>query len=143
MIEKFGTAIWNGGIKDGSGKISTQTDTLQSAPYGFATRFEGGKDGTNPEELIGSAHAACFAMALSKELGDAGFPPEEIEARSTIYLDQEGGGFAVKRAHLDVKARVPGASQDDFAKAAESTKTGCPISKLLSCEVTMDAQLLG
>ncbi|WBU57460.1 OsmC family peroxiredoxin [Paracoccus sediminicola] len=136
MITKTGSAKWQGGIKDGNGEVSTESGALSSQPYGFATRFED-KAGTNPEELIGAAHASCFAMALSKELGDAGVTDVTIEASSAVSLDQEGEGFAVKKAALT--ARVSGnGDRDAIEKAAEGAKANCPISKLLNTDITLD-----
>ena len=139
-IKKHGTAHWTGTIKEGTGKVSTQSGALDAQPYGFNTRFEG-KAGTNPEELIGAAHAACYAMAMSLGLGDAGFTAEDIDAKSVISLDQVEGGFAITGAHLTVTAKIPGIDQATFDKVAQATKEGCPVSKVLACEITMDAKL--
>ena len=140
MIKKFGTAHWEGQIKDGGGTISTETAALSDHPYGFNARFEGGK-GTNPEELVGASHAGCFAMALSLGLTEAGYTPASIDAKSTISLEEKDGGFAVTHAHLDVTASVPGIEEEEFMQIAKATETGCPISKLLSCDISMDAKL--
>ncbi|MBT9382383.1 OsmC family protein [Pseudooceanicola sp. CBS1P-1] len=141
MIKKRGSAKWSGTLTEGKGLVSTQSKALDDQPYGFQTRFED-KPGTNPEELIGAAHASCFSMALSMILGQAGFTPDSIETTATVMMDKEDGGFAIQSVHLDVKASVPGATAEDFAKAAGAAKAGCPISKLLSCEITMEAALL-
>jgi osmotically inducible protein OsmC len=141
MIEKAGSAKWMGGLKLGKGTVSTESGALSDQPYGFNTRFEG-EPGTNPEELIGAAHAACFSMALSMILGESDLTPEEISTTAKIYMDKDGDGFAVKKSHLTVAAKVPGASEADFMKAAKAAETGCPISKLLDCEITMDAKLV-
>ncbi|EAR50414.1 osmotically inducible protein OsmC [Oceanicola granulosus HTCC2516] len=141
MIKKHGSAHWAGEIKTGKGAVSTETGVLNGAPYGFNTRFEGAASGTNPEELIGAAHAACYAMALSLELGKAGLTADDIDAKSTISLEEVEGGFAITKAHLEVTASVPEASEEQFMTAAKATKTGCPVSKLLNCEITMDAKL--
>lgn len=142
MIKKHGTAFWKGGIKDGGGKVSTQTAVLHDVPYGYNARFEGGP-GTNPEELIGTAHAACYAMAMSLGLGEAGLKADAIDVRSTVGLEEVEGGFAITTIHLDVSARVPGATPEQFAEIAEATKTGCPVSKVLTgAEITMDAKLV-
>ena len=141
MIRKFGTAHWEGPIKEGRGEVSTESGVLDAVTYGFTRRFEG-EPGSNPEELIGAAHAACYAMALSLNLGHEGLTAEAIDVRSTVSLKElEGGGFEISKAHLDVTATVPEASEEVFAKAAEATKTGCPVSKVLSCEITMGARL--
>jgi len=141
MIKKFGTAHWEGSLTGGSGELSTESGVLDAVTYGFNRRFKG-EAGSNPEELIGAAHAACFAMALSLNLGEEDLTPTAIDAKSTISLEEQPeGGFAITKAHLDVTATVPGASDEVFAKCAEATKSGCPVSKALSCEITMDARL--
>ncbi len=139
MIKKA-WALWKGGIKDGIGSISTETGVLREAPYGFKARFEGGK-GTNPEELIGAAHAGCFSMALSKMLGEAGFTAERIETHAEVTLDKVGEGFEITASHLILKARVPGASKEQFKELAEKAKAGCPVSKLLKAKISLDATL--
>ncbi|MFT6531811.1 MAG: osmotically inducible protein OsmC [Limimaricola cinnabarinus] len=142
MIKKHGKAHWSGGIKEGGGEISTQTGVLKDQAYGFNARFEGGP-GTNPEELIGAAHAACYAMALSLELGKDELTADDIDVQSTVSLEQVGEGFEITKIHLDVTAKVSGASEEQFRKAAEATKTGCPVSKVLKgAEITMDAKLV-
>jgi len=138
MIEKFGTAKWSGGLKDGQGTVSTQTEFLKDVPYTFATRFEN-KAGMNPEELLGAAHAACFSMALSGELGKRGMTAESIETKSTLTLVP---GEGITKAHLTLKAKVPGASADGFKEAADAAKAGCPVSKLFKAEITLDAELV-
>ncbi|WP_418591963.1 OsmC family protein [Ponticoccus sp. (in: a-proteobacteria)] len=140
MITKAGSAKWMGGLKDGKGTVSTESTALKDQPYGFNTRFEG-QAGTNPEELIAAAHASCFSMALSMILGQSDLTPEEISTTAKVSMDKDGEGFAVKKSHLTVAAKVPGASEEDFMKAAEAAKAGCPISKLLNCEITMQATL--
>ena len=139
MIKKA-WAVWKGGIKEGGGTISTETGVLREAPYGFKARFEGGK-GTNPEELIGAAHAGCFSMALSLMLGAAGLTAEKIETHAAVTLDKIGEGFEITASHLSVSAKVPGASAAQFREIAEKAKTGCPVSKLLKARITMDAKL--
>jgi osmotically inducible protein OsmC len=139
-MKKKGSAVWKGGIKDGTGTISTETGVLKDAPYGFKSRFEGGK-GTNPEELIGAAHAACFSMALSKMLGDAGLAAGEIRTTAEVTLDKVGEGFEITASHLTVSARVPKADQAKFKEIADQAKAGCPVSKLLKAKITMDATL--
>ncbi|CUH80332.1 OsmC family protein [Tropicibacter naphthalenivorans] len=141
MIEKAGSAKWMGGLKDGKGTVSTESTALKEQPYGFNTRFEDGA-GTNPEELIGAAHASCFSMALSMILGESDLVPDEISTTAKIYMDKKDGGFAVVKSHLTVAAKVPGASVEAFEKAAQTAKENCPISKLLDCEITMSAELV-
>lgn len=139
MIKKA-WAVWKGGIKDGAGTISTETGVLKEAPYGFKSRFEGGK-GTNPEELIGAAHAACFSMALSLMLGEAGLTADRIETHAEVTLEKIGEGFEITASHLSVRAIVPGADQAKFETIANKAKSGCPVSKLLKARITMEAKL--
>jgi osmotically inducible protein OsmC len=140
-MERKGSAVWKGGLKDGKGTVSTASGILSNTPYNFAQRFEGAP-GTNPEELIGAAHAACFSMALSGQLGAAQLTADSIETTSTIKLEKLESGFTITSAHLDVKARVPNADQAAFTKAAEAAEKGCPISKVLNAKITMTATLL-
>ena len=135
-----GSATWEGDLKGGKGTVSTGSGALSSQPYGFNTRFEG-KPGTNPEELVGAAHAACFAMALSLFLGNEGFTADHMDAKADVALEQEGEGFAVKSILLTLKAKIPGIDEATFQKIAAATKEGCPISKLLNAKITLDAQL--
>ncbi|HEY4072990.1 MAG TPA: OsmC family protein [Herbaspirillum sp.] len=139
MIKKA-SAVWKGSLKEGGGTISTETGVLDKAPYGFKARFENGK-GTNPEELIGAAHAGCFSMALSMILGEAGLTPEIIETQADVTLEKLDSGFEISMVHLTVSAKVPGASKAQFDELAAKAKAGCPVSKLLKAEITMDAQL--
>lgn len=139
MIKKA-WAIWRGGIKDGGGTISTETGVLKEAPYGFKARFEDGP-GTNPEELIGAAHAGCFSMALSLMLGEAGLTAEKIETHADVTLEKVGDGFEITKSHLRVTAKIPNADQARFEEIANKAKTGCPVSKLLKAQITMDATL--
>ena len=139
-MKKKGSAVWQGGIKDGQGKISTETGVLKDAPYGFKSRFETGP-GTNPEELIGAAHAACFSMALSLELGNAGITAQNIATTSTITLDKVGEGFAITAAHLDVTVTAPRSDKDAVQKAVDNAKVGCPVSKVLNATITMDSKI--
>lgn len=139
-MKRNATAVWNGDLKGGKGVISTQSGVLENTQYSFSTRFEDGK-GTNPEELVAAAHAGCFAMALSAQLGEAGMTAESIQAVATVTLDKKDGGFAVTASHLDVKVRIPGADKAKFEQAAQNAKTGCPISKLLNAAITMNATL--
>ena len=136
-----GSAVWSGGIKDGKGAISTQSGALKDAPYGFASRFEG-KPGTNPEELIGAAHAGCFTMALSLILGEANLTAERMETKAEVTLDKVGDGYAITAVHLTLQARIPGADQATFDELTAKAKAGCPVSKLLNASITLDAKLL-
>jgi len=139
-MNRNGSAVWRGGLKDGKGTVSTQSGVLKDTQYSFSTRFEDGA-GTNPEELIAAAHAGCFSMALSGQLGNAGLTADEINTTATVTLEKGAQGFAVTKVHLVVEASVPGASEEQFATAAGNAKSGCPISKLLNAEITMDAKL--
>jgi len=140
-MKRSGHAVWRGGLKDGKGMVSTDSGVLSGTPYNFGMRFENEK-GTNPEELIAAAHAACFSMALSLFLGEAGMTAESIDTRATVTLEQVGGGFAVTSSHLDTTVKIPGADRAKFEQAAEGAKSGCPISKLLNAKITMDARLV-
>lgn len=141
MIQKYGEAHWEGGLRGGQGRLSTETGVLKDQGYSFAKRF-GDEAGTNPEELIGAAHASCFAMQLSAFIEGAGTPATSIDARSTVTLTVGSGGADITRVHLDVTAEVPGMSEEAFREAAEKAKSGCPVSKLLKgAEITMDARL--
>lgn len=140
-IVKKGSAHWAGSIKEGQGTISTETGALKEHPYGFKARFEGGK-GTNPEEILGAAHAACFSMALSLMLGEAGFTPTTIDTTASVSLDKDGDGFSITAIHLDTKASIPNIDQQTFDQITSQAKTGCPVSKLFNATITMDAQLL-
>src|ERR1700732_601525 len=134
----FGTAVWEGGIKDGKGAISTKSGALKDYPYGFSSRFEG-KPGTNPEELIGAAHAGCFTMALSLILGEGKLTAERMETMAEVTLEKVADGFAITAVHLTLKAKVPGADQAKFAELAAKAKAGCPVSKVLNAQVTLGA----
>ncbi|WP_095093159.1 OsmC family protein [Pseudomonas sp. Irchel 3A5] len=140
-IVKKASAHWEGDLKTGIGSISTETGVLREAPYGFKARFEGGK-GTNPEELIGAAHAGCFSMALSMILGGENLTAESIDTTADVTLDQVDGGFAITAVHLTLKAKVPGATQEQFEKLTTAAKEGCPVSKVLNAKITLDATLL-
>lgn len=140
-IKRTGSAVWTGGFKDGQGTISTESGALQSYPYGMASRFEGVK-GSNPEELIGAAHASCFTMALSLILSEAGLTAEKMETSAVVTLEKVPEGFSVTSSHLTLKAKIPGADQATFEKLSGMAKAGCPISKLLKTEITLDATLL-
>lgn len=137
-IQKYATAHWSGGLKDGKGTVSMESGALKDNPYGFNTRFDG-QAGTNPEEMVAAAHAACFSMALSKVLGDAGMVADSIDTKATITLEQKDGGFAVTKSALELTLKVSGADQAKMKEAAEGAKAGCPISKLFNCEITLDA----
>jgi osmotically inducible protein OsmC len=137
-----GSAVWSGGIKDGKGAISTKSGALSNYPYGFASRFEG-KPGTNPEELIGAAHAGCFTMALSLILGEAKLTAEKMETVAEVSLDKDSDGFSITAVHLTLKAKIPGATQEQFEKLTGMAKAGCPVSKLLKANITLDAKLEG
>ncbi|WP_134724510.1 OsmC family peroxiredoxin [Paracoccus luteus] len=139
MITKTGSAKWKGGFKDGSGEVSTESGALSAQPYGVRARFEG-QPGTNPEELIGAAHAACFSMALSKVLADDGITGVSIQTTSAIGLDQESDGFAIKTAHLTTAISGSG-DESAIRAAAEKAKLGCPVSKLLKADITMDVSV--
>jgi osmotically inducible protein OsmC len=139
-MKKTASAKWKGGIKGGEGSISSGSGVLKDAPYGFNARFEDGP-GTNPEELLGAAHAGCFSMALSLQLGEAGMVPQSIETTATVTLDKSDSGFSITAVHLDVRARIPGAEKQAFEKAANAAKEGCPVSKVLNAKITMDAHL--
>jgi osmotically inducible protein OsmC len=140
-MSTFGTAHWQGGLKDGKGAISTKSGALKDYPYGFAARFEG-QPGTNPEELIGAAHAGCFTMALSLILGEAGFTADSMDTKSEITLEKQGDGFTITRAHLILTAKIPGITEDKFKELAGMAEKGCPVSKLMKAEITLDASLV-
>ncbi len=140
-MDRNAKAQWKGDLKSGAGTISSASGVLANAQYSFKTRFEQGI-GTNPEELLAAAHAACFSMALSLMLANENLKAETIDTICTISLEQEGDGFAIKRSHLDLKAKIPGASQDAFNRAANNAKEGCPVSKLFDTEITLNAQLV-
>jgi lipoyl-dependent peroxiredoxin len=139
-MKRLGSAIWYGRLKDGHGIIATQSNVLSGVQYSFATRFENGA-GTNPEELIGAAHAGCFSMALAGELGAVGIKAETISTTATVTVEKVSEGFAITAVHLDVKAKIPGADQAAFNTAALKAKNGCPVSKALNVPITMDARL--
>jgi lipoyl-dependent peroxiredoxin len=143
LVQKTASAKWSGGIKDGKGFISTQTGVLNEAPYGFKSRFEEGP-GTNPEELIGAAHAGCFTMALSLQLEQAGMKAESLETKSTVTLEKDGEGFSITACQLDLKAKIPGADKAAFDKATQAAKEGCPVSKLFAgnAKITLNAELV-
>ena len=137
----YGTAVWKGGLKDGKGAITTKSGALKDYPYGFAARFEG-QPGTNPEELIGAAHAGCFTMALSLILGEAGFTAEQMDTKAEITLTKQDDGFAITKSALTLRAKIPGIDDAKFQELAAKAKAGCPISKLFKTEITLDAALI-
>jgi osmotically inducible protein OsmC len=140
MMKRKATAVWEGSLKEGKGVISTDSGALSKTQYSFTTRFENGV-GTNPEELVAAAHAGCFAMALSAELGKAGITPESLEVTATITMDKTEAGWTVTESHLDLSAKIPGADRNAFDTAAAAAKAGCPISRLLNTNITLDAKL--
>lgn len=139
-MKRKASAVWRGGLKDGKGTISTDSGVLSDTQYSFSTRFEDGV-GTNPEELIAAAHAGCFSMALSGQLAQAGLTAESINTTASVTLDKTDAGFAITAVHLSVNAKVPGADSQAFEKAANNAKAGCPVSKVLKAEITMEASL--
>ncbi len=139
-MQRKASAIWQGGLKDGKGTISTDSGVLKQTQYSFSTRFENGI-GTNPEELLAAAHAGCFTMALSAQLGGAGMTVQKLETTATVTLDKVSGGFAITKSHLDLVARIPGADKAKFDAAVKAAETGCPVSKLFKTEITVNARL--
>ena len=142
-MERTASAIWNGGLKDGKGTVSTHSGVLNNTQYSFSTRFENGV-GTNPEELIAAAHAGCFTMALSAQLGQANLTPESLETKASLTFEKTDQGFTVTAIHLTTRAKVPGATAESFDVAAQNAKNGCPISRLFkgNTEITLDAKLV-
>lgn len=141
LIHKNGSAIWTGGLKNGKGTVSTQSGALNNQPYGFNTRFEG-VAGTNPEELIGAAHAGCFSMALAKIIEEAGFTAEKIETTAKVSLEKLEDGFNITKVHLDLKAQVPGADESTVKDLAQKAKIGCPVSKLMKAEISLETTII-
>ncbi|MFL6675512.1 MAG: OsmC family protein [Massilia sp.] len=139
-MKRTGSAVWSGGLKDGKGTVSTQSGVLKDSQYGFNARFENGP-GTNPEELIAAAHAGCFTMALSAQLGERGMTAQRLETTATVSLDKVDGGFEISAVHLDLVANIPGANQQAFEEAARAAEQGCPVSKLLKAKITMNPRL--
>ena len=139
-IKRTGSAEWKGSVKEGKGTVSTQSGVLKASPYGFKTRFEG-EAGTNPEELIGAAHAGCFSMALSAKLGEAKLTPDRIATTATVSLEKGEAGFSITAVHLDVTAKIPTATEAQFQTIAQDAKANCPVSKLLNTVITMTAKL--
>jgi lipoyl-dependent peroxiredoxin len=139
-MQRSATAVWNGALKDGRGTISTASGVLSSTPYSFTTRFENSK-GTNPEELIAAAHAGCFTMALSAQLGTINFVAESLRTVATVSLEKLDAGWTISRVHFEVSGKVPGISPSAFQAAADSAKANCPVSRVLKAEITMAAVL--
>lgn len=139
-MDRKATAIWQGDLKGGKGTISTESGVLDKTQYSFITRFENGK-GTNPEELLAAAHAGCFAMALSNELGSVGMIPKSLEATATLSLEKGSDGFSISKSHIDLVADIPGADKSQFEKAVKAAETGCPVSKLFKAEITVTSRL--
>ncbi|HEY4931154.1 MAG TPA: OsmC family protein [Terriglobales bacterium] len=140
-MKRTGSAHWAGGLKDGKGAVSTPSGVLTNTQYSFITRFENGI-GTNPEELIAAAHAGCFSMALSAQLGNVGMTAESIDTTATVTLDKTDDGFSITSSHLDVTVKIPGADKEKFEEAAKAAETGCPVSRVLNAKITMDAKLI-
>lgn len=139
-MKRTASAHWSGTLKEGKGTLTTGSGVLKDSPYGFKTRFEDAP-GTNPEELIGAAHAGCFSMAFSMLLGEENFTADSIDTKATVTLDKQDGGFAVTAVHLEMRAKIPGIKEDQFRKIADKAKGGCPISKLLKADISLDAKL--
>ena len=139
-MDRKGSALWQGNLKEGKGTVSTESGILKQTPYSFQTRFEQGK-GTNPEELLAAAHAGCFTMALSAELGKVGITPEKLETTATVTLDKVGDGFGITKSHLNLTATIPGADKAKFDAAVKAAELGCPVSKLFKAEISVTAQL--
>ena len=139
-MKRTASAHWSGTLKEGKGTLSTGSGVLKDSPYGFKTRFEDAP-GTNPEELVGAAHAGCFSMAFSMLLGEEDFTADSIDTKATVTLDKQDGGFAVTAVHLDMRAKIPGINEDQFRNIANKAKAGCPISKLLKADISLDAHL--
>lgn len=139
-MQRKASAVWQGDLKRGQGSLSTESGVLNKAQYSFSTRFEAGI-GTNPEELLAAAHAGCFAMALSNQLGQAGLTPRRLDVTATITLEKVGEHHAITKSHLELLAHVPGAQQQAFDTAVGAAETGCPVSKLFRAEISVDARL--
>lgn len=139
-MQRKASATWQGGIKDGKGTISTETGVLKQTPYSFSARFESGA-GTNPEELLAAAHAGCFTMALSGQLGEAGLTAQKLDTTATVTIEKVGNGFTITKSHLDLVARIPGADKAKFDAAVKAAQTGCPVSRLFETEISVSARL--
>ncbi len=141
-MKRTASAQWRGDLKSGKGSLNSTSGAFENLQYSFNSRFEEGK-GTNPEELLAAAHAGCFSMALSAQLGQANLKPEQIDTSCEITLERQPEGFAITRSHLRVNARIPGATKDAFDRAVQAAKTGCPVSKLYKAEITVESTLEG
>lgn len=139
-MQRKASAVWQGGLKEGKGTLSSESGIFSQTPYSFKTRFENEK-GTNPEELLAAAHAGCFTMALSAELGKAGMVPAKLESTATVTLESQGNGFSISKSHIDLVATIPGADPEKFRTAVKAAETGCPVSKLFKAEITVSAKL--
>jgi osmotically inducible protein OsmC len=140
-MKRFGSAAWSGDLRDGKGSVSTESDALDSYPYSYFSRY-GEKPGTNPEELLGAAHAACFAMSFVRMLGMAHFEPEQLDSVSEVVIDKDGDGFAITSVHLSVVAKIPGIDEATFQSIAVKAKTGCPVSKLMNTNISFEAKFV-
>jgi osmotically inducible protein OsmC len=139
-MKRFGSTTWSGGLREGKGAVSTESRALENHPYSFFTRY-GEKLGTNPEELLGAAHAACFTMSFVRMLGMANFVPEQVDGKSDVVIEKDGDGFSITSVHLTVSARIPGIDQNTFQSIAAKAKAGCPVSKLMKVEIGFEATL--
>ena len=139
-MKRFGSTRWNGGLREGKGAVSTESHALENYPYSFFTRY-GEKPGTNPEELVGAAHAACFTMSFVRMLGMANFVPVQVHSQSDVTIEKDGDGFSITSVHLTVTARIPGIDQNTFQSIAAKAKAGCPVSKLMNVEIGFEATL--
>jgi osmotically inducible protein OsmC len=140
-MKRFGSTRWNGGLRDGKGAVSTESRALENYAYSFFTRY-GEKPGTNPEELLGAAHAACFTMSFVRMLGMANFVPEQVDSKSDVVIEKDGDGFSITSVHLTVTAKIPGIDRDTFQSIASKAKAWCPVSKLMNAEIGFDATLV-
>ena len=140
-MDRKASAVWSGGLKDGKGTLSTASGVLKETQYSFSARFENGA-GTNPEALLAAAHAGCFTMALSGQLGKAGLTAQKLETTATVTLAKDGEGFSISKSHLDLVAHIAGADQAKFDEAVKNAETGCPVSKLFKAEITVSAKLV-
>ena len=140
-MKRFGSATWNGDLREGKGSVSTESRALESHPYTFFSRY-GEKPGTNPEELLGAAHAACFTMSFVRMLGMAKFLPEQLASKSEVVIEKDGDGFSISSVHLSVVAKIPGIDQATFQSIAMKAKSGCPVSKLMNTDISFEARLV-
>ena len=140
-MKRFGSTTWKGGLREGKGAVSTESRALENYPYSFFTRY-GEKPGTNPEELLGAAHAACFTMSVVRMLGMANFVPEQVDSKSDVVIEKDGDGFSITSVHLTVTAKIPGIDHDTFQSIASKTKAWCPVSKLMNAEIGFEAAMV-